>query len=231
VKYKQINKKTNSILFKTINNSYALNISPYYVITPTTVSDFTDSVGAYKKAVYIGGKVFHTRLGQLYRGMVERSTNNSYVQRNNKAYASCTMAEEWQDFNNFAFWAMSQKGYNQLDCKGAYFELDSDLFRQGNKLYSPSTCCFIPQEINVFIASKKDVGALPTGVSKSANKNKYVAKIGIDGRQVHLGTYSTLQQAVNVYKARKARQAVILVEKYQNQLDGYVREALLNNKH
>lgn len=58
-------------------------------------------------------------------------------------YIGCGVSEEFHNFQNFALW------YNKIkyDCKYD-LELDKDFLYEGNKIYSPATCCLLPTEIN-----------------------------------------------------------------------------------
>lgn len=58
-------------------------------------------------------------------------------------YIDCEVSDEFCNFQNFAEW-YDRKTYQ---CKYP-LELDKDLLIKGNKIYSPSACCFIPKEIN-----------------------------------------------------------------------------------
>lgn len=50
------------------------------------------------------------------------------------------LQESWHNFQNFLIW------YNLNYIEG--FELDKDILRQGNNIYSEEMCCFLPREIN-----------------------------------------------------------------------------------
>lgn len=62
-------------------------------------------------------------------------------------YIGTEVCSEWLYFMNFREWALPkiQDG----------FELDKDILVQGNKVYSPDTCLFVPKWVNSFIASAK----------------------------------------------------------------------------
>ena len=61
-------------------------------------------------------------------------------------YIGCEVSKEFWNFQNFAQW------YDKKIYQCSYpLELDKDLLIEGNKIYSPSTCCFIPKEINIVI--------------------------------------------------------------------------------
>ena len=58
-------------------------------------------------------------------------------------YIDCEVSDEFCNFQNFAKW------YDRKIYTSSYaLELDKDLLVRDNKIYSPSTCCFIPKEIN-----------------------------------------------------------------------------------
>jgi hypothetical protein len=56
--------------------------------------------------------------------------------------------------------------------------LDKDILYKGNKIYSPDTCVFVPQEINaLFVKNDANRGDLPIGVFYTLTKtNKYGVK-------------------------------------------------------
>lgn len=71
-------------------------------------------------------------------------------QEKQPTYIGCSISEEFHNYQNFAEWYAHYK----YEC--AYpLEIDKDLLYEGNKLYSPATCCLIPKEINTTINSKR----------------------------------------------------------------------------
>ena len=65
-------------------------------------------------------------------------------------YIGCEVSDEFCNFQNFANW------YNHYKYPCKYpLEIDKDLLYEGNKIYSPSTCCLIPKEINATLNSKR----------------------------------------------------------------------------
>ena len=89
------------------------------------------------------------------------------VQEKQPSYKRCFVDEQWHNFQNFAEWF--DKNYNPEIMEG--WHLDKDILVKGNKIYSPETCCFVPQEINTLIIScKAKRGELPIGVSKKGKR-------------------------------------------------------------
>ncbi len=81
--------------------------------------------------------------------MFNRCYNTDYQQKE-PTYIGCSVSPEFHNFQNFAKW-YDIKIYN---CSYP-LELDKDLLVEGNKIYSPSTCCFLPKEINTAIKNKR----------------------------------------------------------------------------
>lgn len=65
-----------------------------------------------------------------------------------KSYKKVSVCKEWHDYMNFKRWYEENNKYGYM----TNMSLDKDLFSEnGNKIYSPATCCFIPKEINACI--------------------------------------------------------------------------------
>lgn len=118
------------------------------------------------------------------------------------SYIECSVIEEWFYFSNFKAWM------EQQDWEGKH--LDKDLLANGDKIYSPDTCCFISNEINQFIKDKSRKGDLPLGVSKS--RNKYIAQGFFNGKSGYIGTFDTIEDAHKAWLIRKRQEAVRLAE-------------------
>lgn len=141
--------------------------------------------------------------------------------RRRKSYIGCTSCDEWKFFSNFKKW------YDQHYVDGWY--LDKDILVKGNKVYGPDTCCFVPNEINViFISSKKTRGKYPIGVHKV--NNRYSASISKKGKGVHLGYFATVEEAFNAYKYAKESYIKEVADKWKDQIEPRVYEAMYNWK-
>ena len=113
-------------------------------------------------------------------------------------YKSCTVDEQWHNFQNFAQWYYS----NYYEFEDEKLALDKDILHKGNKMYSPETCVFLPVSINsLFIKSDKTRGEYPIGVSKV--KDKFQACLRKDNELIHLGYYDTPNEAFQEYKKDK----------------------------
>ena len=162
----------------------------------------------------IKGDIAHKR----WEGILCRCYSDSEAY---KTYKDCSVCEEWLTFSNFKEW------FDKYYIEG--WHIDKDILSKGNKVYSPDTCCFVPQEINNFFTSKrKKKGNEYRGIHK--NGSKYRASIfDIDGGY-KLKTFNTYSEALNEYVISKEKRIKFLAEKYRDKLDERVYNVLTNYK-
>lgn len=84
------------------------------------------------------------------------------------SYEDCDVCDEWRDFDAFEKWFRDNL-YGSKDFK---LEIDKDLFRKGNKIYSPDTCCLIPKSLNLLLRTYKTKEEFEECL-KPAKKKKY----------------------------------------------------------
>lgn len=144
---------------------------------------------------------------------VNNSTGNSY--------RDARICEEWFDYNNFKNWFL-QNAYASKQFK---LELDKDLFGNGDKLYSPETCCLLPKSLNILLASCKSRNQYLPGVSKTKN-GKY--KISIERNITRVRkVFDTESEAFEEYKKLKKENIAIATEAYKFLLPERIYKALL----
>lgn len=153
---------------------------------------------------------------KLWRAMLHRVYGDN---NNNKSYTNVSVCDKFLNFSEFEKWVLSCE-YYQKD-----WELDKDLLSGVNKIYSESTCCFIPREINLAII-KKQKGKYLNGVRSSLDK--YYASYRRGGAKEYLGTYNTEQEAFQAYKEAKEAYIKELANKWKDKIDIRVYEALMN---
>lgn len=92
--------------------------------------------------------------------MLDRGYGEKWSKKHS-TYEKVEVCEEWHCFQNFAKWWEE----NYYEIEGERVELDKDILIKGNKIYSPNTCMFVPQRINIlFVKSDKSRGKYPIGV-------------------------------------------------------------------
>lgn len=166
-----------------------------------------------------------TREYKLWKNMLERvyCLNVRYTRL---SYKDVEVCEEWHNFQNFAEWCETQKFFNAKDNKGKPYQLDKDIITKGNKIYSPDTCCFVPQEINtLFIFGKSRRGEFAVGVGKE--NSKYKACIRKNGETIYLGVFETPHKAFECYKKVKESHIKEVAEIWKDRIDEKVYKALL----
>jgi hypothetical protein len=118
-------------------------------------------------------------------------------------YQDVTCCKEWLLYENFYEWLHSQENFDKW-LNGDHWNIDKDILRKGNKVYSPETCCLVPHNINtLFIKCNKSRGKYPIGVH--IHKEKFVAQYYDPTLKKikYLGIYNTPEEAFFAYKKAK----------------------------
>lgn len=152
----------------------------------------------------VAGKIVPCPYYRAWSDMLKRCYNLNY-QSKHPTYIGCEVCEEWLTFSKFKAWMEDQ------DWEGN--QLDKDILKAGNKLYSPAFCIFVSPLVNSFILEPKLVdNGLPTGVSFHNKNKKYIAqckRLG-DRENPYIGSYDTAEEARSAYLAKKTEYARVL---------------------
>ena len=136
-----------------------------------------------KKKVYgVGVNDFQARVKQggrhipsycFWKRMLERCYSSKW-HKDHPSYLGCSVCDEWKVFSHFDSW------FNEHYREG--YDLDKDILVQGNKVYSPSTCCFVPHRINALLINcEASRGKCKVGVYWKIRIKKFVAQMRQDG--------------------------------------------------
>ena len=164
---------------------------------------------------------------ELWKNMIKRCYSKSYHEKF-PTYSSCSVSENFRYYPYFKEWCNKQAGYTSQDDKGNAFQLDKDILVKGNKVYSEELCVFVPKEINMLMVKCGRIrGDNPIGVFYHNRDKKYVAKCKVSNKTVHLGRYLTSTEAFIVYKNFKESYIKEVANKWKDQIDVRVYEALM----
>lgn len=139
------------------------------------------------------------------------------------SYKSSKVCDEWLNFQNFAKWCNSQEFFNAKDAKGRSYQLDKDLIVLGSKTYSPESCCFIPQSLNLAVSKRISNRKHPTGVRFDDKVGKFSASLTKFSSRVSLGYFDNKQEAFLAFKFAK--------EKYIKDLAGIYKGSICNRAY
>lgn len=147
----------------------------------------------FNSSLSIGGKRLTHEGYQAWVHMIHRCYGVSAGKY--PTYQGAEVCREWRSFMAFRDWWLTM--YVPGWC------LDKDLLGDG-KLYSPSTCLYIPQELNKLLNTKSRFrGAQPLGVT--LYKGKYRAMVSNPLTDLHefLGDFKTPQEAHQAWRSAK----------------------------
>jgi hypothetical protein len=134
-------------------------------------------------------------------------------------YGICSVCDEWHNYQNFAKWYEE----NFYPVEGTRVHIDKDILVKGNKVYSPETCCYVPQRINMVFMKKSRItdSDLPTGIRRTLTG--YSAEYNTK----YLGNYENLEDAILQYDKAKRTHIRDLAEEYKSILPIKTYDALL----
>ena len=149
----------------------------------------TKSCGCYHKKHGLRNTILY----RIWRDIKSRTLNSKYKRYSDYGGRGITICEEWKnDFVPFYNWAMLN-GYEEN--KGLSIDrIDND----GN--YEPSNCRWTTKTIqsrNRRIRKNNKSGY--KGVSFVKDRNKYRSYICVNGKQIHLGYFLTIEEGAIAY--------------------------------
>lgn len=187
----------------------SIKFTDRFLVHGVGLNDSLDTSGFKDCPAY---RTWHSMLGRCY---------SAKIQKANPAYIGCTVCEDWLRFSTFKAWMLEQ------DYEGK--EIDKDILVQGNKVYSPTTCIFVPKRVNqLFKNQTAKVGKHKLGVTWVSSNNKFRAQCCDGSKQVFLGNFELEDDAHLAYLQFKKG---ILIKVAMEQSDMRLREAILRRAY
>lgn len=152
--------------------------------------------------------------------ILERCYNEPQKHKHPAYYGIATVCDEWLNYQNYAKW--HYENYYSID--GERIHIDKDILIKGNKVYSPETCIFVPQRINmIFMSKQKSVDSdLPNAIYRC----KTGFKCSYNGKS--LGVFKSLEEAVSVHGLYMKKHIRNVASEYKDKIPEKIYEALLN---
>lgn len=127
------------------------------------VIDRKDSSGRWVQSFKEQDIQVFTRAGIVWQYINKRVLKSGAHQNSRPTYVGCE--NKFAGFQEFANWTQNQYGYMSKNNNGRFWNLDKDIIRPGNKIYSSETCLFVPDYVNnIFTDVRITNSGLPIGV-------------------------------------------------------------------
>lgn len=182
--------------------------APVKVIAMQCSSEFVCDVD-YVVQHRVNGKKVRCPIYAVWDRMRGRCTS-PVMKARNPTYTDVRCCPEWLSFSSFRDWAIAQPWHGMT--------LDKDILLQGNKVYSPSACAFVPCRVNSLFTARKPSGkGLPLGVRASHNgpssRKPFEALVNKgEGVSVFIGNFETAEKAHCAYLVAKAEVVMSVIE-------------------
>jgi len=160
---------------------------------------------------------------KIWCGMLARAYDEEQRSKY-PTYKDVTVHPDWHNYQTFAKWVNTTSNY-QLG-----WQLDKDLLAGSSKIYSPSTCIFIPPQLNKFMTNIKSTNTSGyPGVRWHKRDLVWEAQIKsvITDKIMYLGRFSTAEEADIAYKTVRVEQCLVWV----NRMQGILPQAALDGIH
>lgn len=184
--------------------------------------------GKYKKSN--NGK--HTKVYDTWVAMINRCYNPYYINKH-LTYIDVTVCEEWHCFQDFGKWF--EKNYYEIE--NEVMHLDKDILIKGNKIYSPETCVFVSNNINMlFVKRQKCRGEYPIGVYMDKKINKLCVRCCVFDKEKnrgitkYIGKYNTIETAFLAYKNFKEKHIKEIADEYKDLIPEKLYKAMYEYK-
>lgn len=176
--------------------------------------------GEYKSKHLVDGEYKHTKQYLVWRTMIMRCYDTKYSKKH-PTYKNCEVCKEWWNFQVFAKWF--DENFYQIE--NTIMDLDKDILKNGNKIYCPEYCVFVPQQINkLFTLRTLNRGEYPLGCHLDGNK--IMVKINKFGKNICIVRTNDVNEAFSYYKQEKEKYIKEVADLYKDNIPLKLYEAL-----
>ena len=159
----------------------------------------------------------------IYHDMLKRCYYPKYQERY-PTYKGCKVEDYLLNFQHMGEWIDD----NYYEIPGEKMCLDKDILCKGNIMCSRDTCIFVPQKINLLFTKRGNNIRLRKSGNYQVNCNN------IYGKTICLGTYSSKEEAFQVYKQYKEKLIKDVIDSYKGKIPephySKLRDAMYNYK-
>ena len=150
----------------------------------------------------------------IWYSMLERCYNPKF-QEKYPTYKECEVEDYLLNFQHMGEWIED----NYYKVPGEQMCLDKDILCKGNKVYSRDACIFVPERINLLFTKRdNNRGDNPIGTTPNSSGNYMVQCSNGHSKQICLGTYSSKEEAFNVYKKHKEKLIKDVIDSYEGKI-------------
>ena len=160
----------------------------------------------------------HTKVYDVWVAMIQRCYDPYYLNKY-QSYIDCYVCDEWLCFQNFAKWFYK----NYYEINNEIMHLDKDILYKGNKIYSPQTCVFVPNNINVLFCKRNKLrGKCVIGVYWDVERSKFVSVCSVfekernKAKHKFIGRYNSEVEAFMAYKQFKENHIKQVADEYKD---------------
>jgi hypothetical protein len=133
-----------------------------------------------------------TLSGQRWESIHKRCQTNGDQQTKFPRYKGTTNL--FSDFNEFVEWSRGEVGYDLRESVGLQswaYCIEKDILGNNSKTYSPDTCLFVPNAVNIFLTARNaSRGDYPIGVAWKEKNKKFQAQVRDRTGSRYLGLHS-----------------------------------------
>ena len=162
------------------------------------------------------GKVLKSR--EVWGDMIKRCYDEKQLKRR-PSYMGVTVCDEWLCYANFKEWYDE----NIYEIKDERIHLDKDILIKGNKVYSPETCIFVPQRINVLFREFKN--EFPTLEERS--NGTFAIRIRMNGKSKRISGFETKEKAEECYLKEKRQTIKKIAKEYKDKIPNKLYNRLI----
>ncbi len=187
--------RKNRILSEHIRSKFPA--SRHSIVMRRPVFGFGINDADYVTMPKIGNNLVRCPAYRSWHNMIRRTCDKNF-QAINESYRDANVCDEWISFMAYRGWWLK----NQVD----NWDLDKDILRADSKIYSPSTCVFVPRWLNGIIGDcRKRRGSWPIGVSWHKRDQIFQAhcKNPFTGKAEGLGYFRCPKLAHEAWKKHK----------------------------
>jgi hypothetical protein len=177
---------------------------------------------------YANTQEYMSWVNMLSRCYYDKSTNRI---KGYSSYDDTTVDKSWHNFQTFAEWFCEEKKRVMSIMPLINYALDKDILSTNARVYSSSTCCLIPTEINIAVKSLSTRFKDDKLCTLNLNKNKrYSIKFKIGRKSIIIENADTAKECMEFYLKYKEGYVHDLANKYKSVLTPNVYATLMSYK-